>query len=118
MIGVFLGVITVISTRAFDDDHTIGFLPVVINTIIGVFISVAFASSLNLKFQGSFKWFILGVVVMLPSSIIFLMKINLFRWFDKGDLSYLLMTIGITLFYLGIKKIDVNSAPFIAESSR
>ena len=118
MIGVFLGVITVISTRAFDDDHTIGFLPVVINTIIGVFISVAFASSLNLKFQGSFRWFILGVVVMLPSSIIFLMKINLFRWFDKGDLSHLLMTIGITLFYLGIKKIDVKSAPFIAESSR
>jgi hypothetical protein len=118
MIGVFLGVITVISTRAFDDDHTIGFLPVVINTIIGVFISVAFASSLNLKFQGSFRWFILGVVVMLPSSIIFLMKINLFRWFDKGDLSHLLMTIGITLFYLGITKIDVKSAPFIAESSR
>ena len=38
--------------------------------------------------------------------------------FDKGDLSHLLMTIGIALFYLGIKKIDVNSAPFIAESSR
>ena len=118
MIGVFLSVITVISTKAFDNDHTIGFLPIVINTVIGVFISVSFASSLNLKFQRSFKWLILGVVVMLPSAIVFLMKINLFRWFDKGDLSHLLMTIGITLFYLGIKKIDTDSAPFIAESSK
>jgi hypothetical protein len=32
------------------------------------------------------------------------MKINLHQWFDKNDLSHILMMIGITYFYLGVKR--------------
>lgn len=112
MITVFLLVITVISSAAFDKNHTIGFLPVTINTIIGVFISVSVISAANIKNQSGFKWLIFGVVALLPSAVIFLMKINLVQWFDKGDLSHLFMTIGVYIYYIGITKINNKKAPF------
>ena len=113
MIFIFLLVITVISSAAFDRDHTIGFLPIAINTILGVFISVSIVGAANVKSQNGFQWLLIGVVAMLPSAVIFLMKINLFQCFDKGDLSHVFMTIGVYLYYVGIKKIDTKKAPFI-----
>ena len=113
MIFVFLLVITVISSAEFDRNHTIGFLPIAINTIIGVFISVSIIGTANIKNQRGFQWLFIGVLAMLPSAAIFLMKINLFQWFDKGDLSHMFMTIGVCLYYVGVKKIDAEKAPFV-----
>ena len=112
MITVFLLVITVISSAAFDKNHTIGFLPIAINTILGVFISVSVISTVNIKNQTGFKWLVFGVLVILPSAVIFLMKINLLQWFDKGDLSHAFMTFGVCLYYFGITQIDTEKAPF------
>ena len=79
------------------------FLPVAINTIIGV---SSAAGILGFKYttriSTKFKFFWLGVLIMLPSAFIFLMKINLHQWFDKNDFSHILLMIGITYFYLGI----------------
>ena len=113
MIFIFLLVITVISSAEFDRDHTIGFLPIAINTILGVFISVSIVGAANIKSQEGFQWLLIGVLAMLPGAVTFLMKINLFQWFDKGDLSHVFMTIGVCLYYVGIKKIDTKKAPFI-----
>jgi hypothetical protein len=41
---------------------------------------------------------------MVPSAIIFLAKINPHPWFDKNDLSHVLLTIGIIYFYKGVQK--------------
>tara|TARA_B100000900_G_scaffold136311_1_gene115425 strand:- start:267 stop:974 length:708 start_codon:yes stop_codon:yes gene_type:complete len=113
MIFIFLLVITVISSAEFDRNHTIGFLPIAINTILGVFISVSIIGTANIKNQRGFQWLFIGVLAMLPSAAIFLMKINLFQWFDKGDLSHMFMTIGVCLYYVGVKKIDAEKAPFV-----
>tara|TARA_B100001057_G_scaffold499695_1_gene611342 strand:+ start:10258 stop:10965 length:708 start_codon:yes stop_codon:yes gene_type:complete len=113
MIFVFLLVITVISSAEFDRNHTIGFLPIAINTILGVLISVSIIGTANIKNQRGFQWLLIGVLAMLPSAAIFLMKINLFQWFDKGDLSHIFMTIGVCLYYVGVKKIDAEKAPFV-----
>ena len=113
MIFIFLLVITVISSAEFDRNHTIGFLPIAINTILGVFISVSIIGTANIKNQRGFQWLLIGVLAMLPSAAIFLMKINLFQWFDKGDLSHMFMTIGVCLYYVGVKKIDAEKAPFV-----
>ena len=115
MILIFLIVITVISTKAYQEEHTIGFIPIAINTLIGVFISVAFFSFYNIK-RGykEFKYLFIGVLIMLPSFFIFLLKINPFPWFDKSDLSHVLILFGNYFFYLGIKKMDYKSPPFTA----
>lgn len=79
------------------------FLPVAINTILGV---TSAAGVLGFKYtekiSAKFKFFWLGVLIMLPTAFIFLMKINLHQWFDKNDFSHILLMIGITYFYLGI----------------
>ena len=66
MILIFLIVITVISTKAYQKEHTIGFIPIAINTLIGVFISVAYFSFYNIK-RGyrEFKYLFYAVMIML-----------------------------------------------------
>ena len=85
----------------------LGFLPIAINTIVGVSLT---AGGLGLyyyrqKLSPLYKYFALGVLVMLPSAFIFLLKINLHQWFDKNDLSHVLLGIGITYFYIGVSKL-------------
>ena len=115
MIVVFLVVITVISTEAYQKEHTIGFIPIAINTLIGVFISVASISLYNMK-QGyvNFKYLLWGVLVMLPSFFIFLLKINPIQWFDKSDLSHAIIIAGNCFFYLGLQKLNYRERPFLS----
>ena len=113
MILVFLIVIIVISTPAYQQNHKIGFIPIAINTLMGVFISVAAISIYNIKQSHlQFRYLLYGVLIMLPSFVVFMCKINLFQWFDKGDLAHVLILIGNLLFYLGIKNLDYKRAPF------
>lgn len=86
---------------------SLGFLPIAINTILGV---TATAGVLGLYYYRkglsiNYKYFALGVLIMLPSAFVFLMKINLHPWFDKNDLSHVLLTFGIIYFYLGVKRL-------------
>jgi hypothetical protein len=53
-----------------------------------------------------FIFFLIGVLVMIPSSAVFLFEINLFRWFDRNDLSHLILAIGISFFYAGILQLQ------------
>lgn len=48
------------------------------------------------------KLMVIGVIVLIPSSFIFLQKINPHRWLNKDDLSHVLMLGCILCFYLGM----------------
>lgn len=81
------------------------FLPIAFNTIFGVIMTAGvLGNSYAKKIGPEFKYFVFGVLILTPSAFIFLMKINLHQWFDKNDLSHILMMIGITYFYLGVKR--------------
>ena len=100
----------VIFVLAFADPYnkiSLSILIVIINSLVGVTLSAGALGMYYNRLVGSrdFKNFITGVVIMLPSSLIFLFDVNMFRWFDKNDLSHLLLGIGITFFYLGILRI-------------
>ncbi|MEO9533346.1 MAG: hypothetical protein ABJG68_10435 [Crocinitomicaceae bacterium] len=86
---------------------SIGFLPIAINTIVGVSLAAGFLAHHYVKkgMSQSYRYFKLGVLVMLPSAFIFLMKINLHPWFDKNDLSHVLLAAGIIYFFIGCKNI-------------
>lgn len=79
------------------------FLPIVINTIIGF---IGFVGVLGFKYTEKlsvkFKYFWLGVMILIPTAIIFLMKVNLHLWFNKNDFSLVIFCVGITYFYLGV----------------
>jgi hypothetical protein len=91
----------------------IAFLPIALNTIFGVIISAGILSYQFSKKEQAFKTIFLGVIIMLPSAFVFLLKINIHPWFDKNDLSHTLLTIGIVFFYFGVEKVKNKSFNFI-----
>jgi hypothetical protein len=106
MILVFAIFFWVISTQAIDEKPELGFLPIAIHTIIGVFTSAGIIGySLSKTKNESCKFFYLGVAIILPSAFFFLLKINPVNWFDKNDVSHLFITAGIIFFYLGTSKV-------------
>ena len=105
--AVILAWILILSLGPIQEKPSIGFLPIAINTILGVSLSAGILGSIYKKkgLSVNFKYFVLGVLVMIPSAFVFLMKINLHQWFDKNDLSHVLLTAGIAYFFIGCRKL-------------
>lgn len=62
----------------------------------------------------SFKYTVLAVVVLIPSVFIFSLNLNPGLWFNKNDLSHVLIAITIVLFYIGIIRFNkINLKPSV-----
>jgi len=94
----------------FGNEHKIStqpFLPVAINTILGLLTFVGYLGfKYTEKFSVKFKFFWLGVLILIPTAFIFLLKINVHQWFDKNDMSHILMMVALVYFYSGVKKVS------------
>ena len=107
LIVVFLVFIWVIVTQPINEKPEVGFLPIAIHTIIGVFYTAGILGyQLSKTKSEAFNYFYWGVIIILPSAFFFLLKINPYNWFDKNDISHLLMTVGIIFFYKGVVKVE------------
>jgi hypothetical protein len=118
MIIVFTIWILLLCFAPVWEKPSIGFLPIAINTIVGVVGAAGFLAHSYLKkgISQSYRYFKLGVLVMLPTAFVFLMKINLHPWFDKNDLSHVLLGAGITYLYIGCMRIykeGLNQDPYL-----
>jgi hypothetical protein len=105
MVLVYLIFIWICFTVPIDEKPKLPFLPIAFNTILGVTLSAGVLGYQFYRRESAFKQIVIGVIVMVPSAFVFLMKINPAQWFDKNDLSHLLLTVGIIFFYLGIVKV-------------
>lgn len=54
------------------------------------------------------QWIAMGVIILLPSAFIFLLKINVHRLLNRDDLSHWLMLTCIVFFYMGIRAIPTK----------
>lgn len=111
MIIVYVIFIWICFTIPINEKPQIPFLPIAFNTILGVTLSAGVLGYKFYKKERSFKQIVIGVIVMVPSAFVFLMKINPTQWFDKNDLSHVLLTAGIIFFYLGI--VEVKKSGFL-----
>lgn len=103
MIIVYVLFTIILFTADVKGNLSLPFLPIAFNTIVGIIgtagvLGFRYTEKLSVKFK--FIW--LGVLILLPTAFIFLLKINVHPWFDKNDFSHLLFMIGITYFYLGV----------------
>lgn len=106
MILVFVIFTLVCYNAPIHENPQLAFLPTAINTIIGVILTAGFLGNhLAKKVAIEFNYFIYGLIALLPTAFIFLLKINLHPWFDKNDLSHVLMFTGISFFFVGVKKV-------------
>jgi predicted membrane channel-forming protein YqfA (hemolysin III family) len=105
MVVVYVIFAWICYTVPINEKPQIPFLPIAFNTILGVLLSAGVLGYQFYKKEKSFKHIVTGVIIMVPSAFVFLIKINPAQWFDKNDLSHLLLTAGIIFFYLGIVKV-------------
>ncbi|MGB0933857.1 MAG: DUF6962 family protein [Lishizhenia sp.] len=54
--------------------------------------------------RSEFKYIVYAVIVLIPSIFIFLLRLNPHIWFNKEDLSHILMILTIILFYFGVQQ--------------
>lgn len=106
LIKAMMVLVILVSILAFADPGKkiyLGILVVIINTFIGAALSAGALALYYLKLGLSpcYRYYIIGVLIVLPSSLVFLMDINPFQWFDKNDISHFLLGGGIVYFYLG-----------------
>lgn len=83
------------------------FLPIAVDTIIGLLAAVGFYSfKFNKEISSNFKYILLGIIIIIPSAFIFILKINLHQWFSKNDFSHVLMVFAISFFFYGVNRLQ------------
>lgn len=111
---VFIAFLTVWMLVDVNAKPQLLFLPLAINTILGLLIGAGvFSYKFKSKISPSFKYIFYGIVAIFPSAFVFLLKINLHPYFTKNDFSHVLMIIGMSFFYYGFTKVMKEKHPFI-----
>jgi hypothetical protein len=95
--------------RHVDKQTSLPFLPIAINTIIGVtWFAGYYSFKLSKQINSDFRYIYVGVLIMIPSAFFFLCKVNIHPWLDKNDISHFLLTLGIVCFFIGVEKISLT----------
>ncbi len=91
------------------------FIGVALDAILTYILYTGFyAYSLKIRGLPEMKYMILGVLILLPSAVFFLLKLNPHRWLNKDDISHILILGGITCFYISLKKLQNKSVRIYA----
>jgi len=104
IIFFFLG-LTIYVLVCFNSlSTTVGIILPTYNALIGLGASFGILAVIyQRRYTNDFKYFWLGALSFFPSAIIQGIKFNLHPWFDRNDLSHLLLLIGLCFYYKGIK---------------
>ena len=107
MIVILLLIILIAILAPRDNKIDLCILVVIINSLAGVSLSAGVLgwSYYRMGFSRHFKRIMGGVLIIIPSSAVFLLDFNLFQWFDKNDLSHLILLLGITAFYQAVLRL-------------
>ena len=103
LLGVIIEII-VFNTVDLSIDQSKGLAVPSIVSGIGMIFSLFFlAWHYQKKYHPNFKYFWIAVLTLFPSALIQSQKINLAQWFDRNDLSHILLFITLLLYWKGIK---------------
>lgn len=74
-----------------------------INSALGMILSLVVLGSIYQKNAiGNFKYFWIGIAILLPSVFFQFMKINFAQWFDRNDVSHVLLAITFMFYAIGV----------------
>lgn len=107
--GVILEIL-VFNTVDLSLDQSKGLAVPSIVSGIGMIFSLFFLGiHYQKKYHPHFKYFWIAVLTLFPSAIIQSQKINLAQWFDRNDLSHVLLFVCLLLYWQGIKAFKGSS---------
>lgn len=88
-----------------DADPTKGMLVPTSHATIGLGIMLGFLGYFyHKKIDVSFRYLWISSLVLVPATVIQAQKINLAQWFDRNDLSHLLLVVSLFLYYQTVKE--------------
>lgn len=75
-----------------------------INSVVGLAFSlIILGSYYERKLGKHFKYFWMSGIIIFPSAVVQVFKINIHPWMDRNDVSHVLLIVSSYLYYLGIK---------------
>lgn len=87
-----------------DTNPQLGLVVPSINTAIGFVFCLGFlARTLAKNIKPAFNYFFLSIFILIPGGVIQAMKIGIVPWFDRNDISHLLLLFTILIHWKGVK---------------
>lgn len=87
-----------------EEDPQKGLIVPTINSIIGLGITLGVMGYLyQKKVATGFKYLWISALILIPSAVFQSMKINFHQWFDRNDVSHILLIISLLLYFKAIK---------------
>ena len=103
---MFIIELLILSFADIDKNQAFGLIVPSINFFIGIgFCAGCLGYYYQKTIAENFKFFWIGVLVLVPTTILQLLKINPHQYFDRNDLSHLILILSLILFYQGLKKL-------------
>ena len=104
MIIAFFAATYVFATVDLSVDVSKGLIVPALNSAVGLAFAVGVLGIYyQKKIDSSFKFFWMSIVVLIPTAIVQSMKININQYFDRNDISHILLLTSLIFYYIGLK---------------
>ena len=81
-----------------------GLIVPTLNSIVGLGLTMGgLGYYYSKRISASFRFLWLSIFILIPSAVVQSMKINIHPWFDRNDISHLLLIISLLMYYQCIK---------------
>ena len=99
--------LVILSFADIDKNQALGLIVPSINSFIGIgFYAGYIGYYYQQTISENFKYFWIGVLVLFPTTALQIFKINPHQYFDRNDLSHIILILSLILFYQAIKKLS------------
>jgi hypothetical protein len=101
-----IGIATFIySTVDLELDPSKGLIIPTLNSVIGLGLSLGILGYYyQRKIDVNFQYLWISTLILIPSAAVQSMKINIHQWFDRNDISHILLITSIAFYYTAVSK--------------
>jgi hypothetical protein len=97
------------STVDLVSDPSKGLIVPTLNSVVGLGLSLGLLGYYyQRKIDASFRYLWISTLILIPSAVVQSMKINVHQWFDRNDISHILLITSIVFYYTAVKKYNTS----------
>lgn len=84
-----------------------GLIVPTLNSVLGLGIALGLLGVMyQRRIHSSFKYLWISTLVIIPSAVFQALKINFAQWFDRNDVSHVLLILGLIIYFQTIKRFE------------